>query len=342
MEKNTDQSKAAELAAGLALAELEAEVAEQTVVLRRSELDNAKFAEQVQQANLTFLQENLAWVQRDVVFSNTDLESQLVDIKKQESDLNQELQSSDAALTGLAQQLNNIHQQLNGAATPTPALEEAEKAAKLAHASQTKRKALVQKQLELVGLLRQAWRCRFAIATGAYERSNLAAWEQGNHQGPGTIELRSPVDRTANRRESQGAGRSRPADWQCQGAGCRAEPLAGERTGFVPAVDRSPRGQPRETRRPWSVASEAARRDSAKKPAPLAGRLEPGRLGPRVARLEQRVGAIRRPAGYGRENCLGPGAARAGSVSFAPVHAGLFAPYFGPIRSPCRSSRGLR
>ena len=39
-------------------------------------------------------------------------------------------------------------------------------------------KALVQKQLELVGLLRQAWRCRFAIATGAYERSNLAAWEQ--------------------------------------------------------------------------------------------------------------------------------------------------------------------
>ena len=101
MEKNTDQSKAAELAAGLALAELVAEVAEQTVVLRRSELDNAKFAEQVQQANLTFLQENLAWVQRDVVFSNTDLESQLVDIKKQESDLNQELQSSDAALAGL-------------------------------------------------------------------------------------------------------------------------------------------------------------------------------------------------------------------------------------------------
>src|SRR5262249_50627957 len=106
----------------LKLAELEANVSEQALTLRRMELENAKGSVEVHKTRITLLEETVAIVEKDTVFFKSDLESQLVDVNKQEEDLKREIESAESALQALEQQRNAAHQKLNSQPKPTPAL----------------------------------------------------------------------------------------------------------------------------------------------------------------------------------------------------------------------------
>src|SRR5262249_47760751 len=122
--------------------------------------------------------ETLACIQRDAVFSQADLQKVLIEVEKQETDLKQELQAGESMLQSLTQQWNAARQKLDAAGRKAPmAVIEEEKTAKLARFCQTRRVALLQKQLEFLSLLRQAWKNRFALATGKFEMAELAEWD---------------------------------------------------------------------------------------------------------------------------------------------------------------------
>ncbi len=176
LEKAGDAKRKASLAAELELTELEAEVAEQSLAVRRAELEAARFTRTLEEVHAKLLEEKLEWVRKDTVFSQVDLQKQLFEIERQETDLKQDLKASEAALEELAAQCASARK-LDPARPQTPAVGEQEKVAKLARYCQLRRTALVQKQLEFLTLLRRAWQCRFALANGHFETADLAAWE---------------------------------------------------------------------------------------------------------------------------------------------------------------------
>jgi potassium-dependent mechanosensitive channel len=177
-EKNKDHDRAHQLSGELRLAQLQAELAEQTVAVRRAELDDARRSHEVEEVHATLLKETLACIERDAVFSAADLQKVLIDIEKQEADLKQELQAAESMLQSLTQQSNAARQKLDAAGRKAAAaMVEEEKTAKLARFCQTRRVALLQKQLEFLSLLRQAWNHRFELATGKFEVAELSEWD---------------------------------------------------------------------------------------------------------------------------------------------------------------------
>ncbi len=177
-EKIGNPAKAGESANQLKVAELEANVAKQTVSLRQAELANAKSMQQLHSIQLTLLQETLASMEKDVVFSEDDLHTVLVDIEKQETDLKQELHAAELSLDYFDHQWTDTREKLDTAAQSTPALREEERARKLARDCQMRRTTLTQKQLEQLGPLRQAWRRRFELASAQNEHVDLMAWKK--------------------------------------------------------------------------------------------------------------------------------------------------------------------
>lgn len=177
-EKNTDPTKTKELADRLKSAELEANVAKQTAALRQAEFANAKSAQQLHELQLTLLQETLAVMEQDLAFSEEDLHSVLVDVEKQEAELKQDLHAAELSLEYYDRQWTETRQKLDAAGQGTPALREEERARKLARDGQTRRTTLMQKQLERLGPLRQAWRRRYEVASGRTQRADLIAWRK--------------------------------------------------------------------------------------------------------------------------------------------------------------------
>ncbi len=177
-EKNNDPAKAGELASQLKIAELEANVAKQTLAVRQAELSNAKSTQQLHDINLTLLQETLTSMEKDVVFSEDDLHSALVDVEKQETKLNQELRAAESSLEYFDQQWAETRQKLDTVSQSTPALREEERARQLARECQNQRKTLIQKQLERIGPLKDAWRRRFDIASAQGDRAELTKWKK--------------------------------------------------------------------------------------------------------------------------------------------------------------------
>lgn len=178
-EKNSDPAKAKELADRLKSTELEASVAKQTAALRQAELANAKSAQQLHVLQLTLLRETLAAMEHDLTFSEGDLNGVLVDIEKQETELKQDLHAAELSLNYYDRQWAETRQRLDAAGQGTPALREEERARKLARDYQTRRTTLMQKQLERLGPLREAWRHRFAVASGQTKRADLIVWQKG-------------------------------------------------------------------------------------------------------------------------------------------------------------------
>ncbi len=177
-EKNSDPQKAAELANQLKTAELEAKVAAQTAALRQAELANAKSSQELHKIRLTLLQETLVWMEKDSFFSEGDLRGVLVDVEQQESELKQELKAAQVSSEYFDQQWAGTRRKLDSDEKSTPGLREEEQSRKLARDCQMRRITLIQKQLERVGALRQAWRRRFELASQQVERADLMVWKK--------------------------------------------------------------------------------------------------------------------------------------------------------------------
>ena len=175
--QETASNGSSESALQLKSVELEASIAEQSLALRRAELDNAKTQKRIQESRIKLLEETVAMVKFDVRFSQSDLQSQLVDIGKEESDLKQEIEAAECTLQALDQHWNEVRVKLASTLQKSPALIEEEKAAKLARDCQSRRIAIANKQQGFLGLSRQAWRRRYALATGAFARTDLAEWK---------------------------------------------------------------------------------------------------------------------------------------------------------------------
>ncbi len=169
-------------AAELRLAELAAEVSAQAVALRHVELENARRGQQSHDARMAALHGSIARISADVQFSAADLQSQMARIEKDESEVAGQLEAAQRTLATLDKHWTEACKRRDAAAQIKPALSEEVQSAKLARDCQAREIGMLQKRVELLGNVSTAWRRRFAIATGRFELSDLAAWKTDSAQ----------------------------------------------------------------------------------------------------------------------------------------------------------------
>lgn len=174
---NQDAAKSGEYALRLKLAELNVNIAQQTLLLRQAESANARVLQETQGLQLTLLREQIAAMERGAFFSEADLQTKLVDIEQYETRLKGDLQSGDWNLRYLDGKLSDVRRKLDSNPQPTAVEREEERSYKLSRDCQMRAMTLTQKNLERLGPLRQAWKRRREVAIGGTSRSDLTNYK---------------------------------------------------------------------------------------------------------------------------------------------------------------------
>lgn len=174
---NKDQAKIGEFELKQKLAELEGNVAGQTLRLKQDEVSNAKLAQETHQIQLTLLREQIAVMEKDAFFSEGDLQTQLVEIEKLESELRQQLTNGEWYQKYFDEKMSELRQKIDANPQPTSSEREEERSYKLSRDCLTRSMALTQKHLERLGPLKQAWKRRREVAMGGVPRSDLLTYK---------------------------------------------------------------------------------------------------------------------------------------------------------------------
>lgn len=173
---NAEDTKKAELAIAVKIADLEVRLANQLLSLRQQEHANENGSQQIHQAEIQLLEEKIKWISKVVVFSRRDLQDQLVEIDKLEADLKGALRTAEFNLRYAESELVRLRQQLDASTTKQASLVEQVEAGQLARQYHQQQVALLNARLERLGMVRQIWNRRHAVITESAETDELITW----------------------------------------------------------------------------------------------------------------------------------------------------------------------
>ena len=186
---NKDQAAGGGLAKTLAQAELESKLAAETVNLRRMELENENLAKTIHGLKVTHLKEQVEGLARVARFEKKDLQAQIEAIEEQSARLKLEMEAAEPNVKFLEDRWFDARRRLEAAAAKTPELSEEVEARRLAYQAEQQQIAALNSQIQRLTENRVAWTRRFAIATRAAEREEVAKWTAETQRT--TVQLKS-------------------------------------------------------------------------------------------------------------------------------------------------------
>lgn len=160
----------------LPLLDLEAQIADEQVKLRRIELKNEKLVLQTLQTQAELLNEQIAIVRPQVVLTKQERQQKLLELDKQESDLVRTLDATEMRLRVVSERLADF-----GRATDKESGDKAVRAAEMAarvadRESLQQYVGLINQQLQRLADRREAWLRRFAAHDGNVTAAQLTEW----------------------------------------------------------------------------------------------------------------------------------------------------------------------
>lgn len=188
LETNQDEGAVAMLGAKLARAELEHQIAQETVGLRERELAAQRLAEIIHQLNIDLLQEKVAVVARDALFTRHDLDDILFELTRQQAEVAGELESARANDQYLERRWFDARNRLELAVAPEPALVEEVEARRVARQGVQQLIAMLDRRLGRFAQQRQAWERRFRLASDQVPPAELKAWAEDSRQALDELE----------------------------------------------------------------------------------------------------------------------------------------------------------
>jgi len=182
VDANSDPEKAATLAAALAAAEQEAELAGEILTLRKIELAREKLAQEVQALALQVAEAKLAEVKKQVEFSPGDLEQILSQIQKQEEDIKLEISLAEGNLREAEKAWTEARNQYDQGNGDRKTLAEKVEAWRLAREESQQKINMLNRQLQRLAQLRTLWERRFQFASGTAADGEPRNWLSESQQ----------------------------------------------------------------------------------------------------------------------------------------------------------------
>jgi small-conductance mechanosensitive channel len=160
----------------LPLFDLEAQIAEEQVKLRRIELKNEKLVLQTLQTQAELLSEKAAIVRPQVVLTQEEKQQKLLELDKQEIDLKRTLDATEMRLRVVSERLSDFGRTTDKE-PGDKAVRGAEMAARVADRESLQQYVgLINQQLQRLADRREAWQRRFAAHDGNVTAAQLAEW----------------------------------------------------------------------------------------------------------------------------------------------------------------------
>jgi potassium efflux system protein len=176
LESAKEGAKRSELAVAAEKARLAADLAADTLALRKREVDRELLAQDVQQLAVRARQELVARMSPLVVVSQADYQQQIDDIKKKEDAANKLLQRAQTRLQGVNVQLREAQQQYDAAAGDRFVLAEKLEVQRRAREKLTDEIDSLTQRLQRLAQLRLAWNHRYQIAANNPADPDREAW----------------------------------------------------------------------------------------------------------------------------------------------------------------------
>jgi small-conductance mechanosensitive channel len=169
-------NESAKTARPLPLLDLDGQIADEQVKLRRIELKNEKLSLQTLETQAQLLNEQIAIVRPQVVLTKQERQQKLLELDKQESDLVRTLDATEMRLRVVSERLADFGRS-NDKESSDKALRAAEMAARVADRESLQQYvSLLNQQLQRLSDRREAWLRRFAAHDGTATAAQLTEW----------------------------------------------------------------------------------------------------------------------------------------------------------------------
>jgi len=174
---NKDAVRQDELAAVAQLAELQSELAAQTVELRTIDRNNLQLEAELDEQQVAHLKRQIEVMEPHVEFSQGHLDEVLQELSKREEVLANELENTRAAVAAKRRAQDELKQGDNGQADPAAVAARGEKLQQEVLTLQEQVAALNRRQ-QLLAELSQLWKRRFDVVNHRPDAAQLLQWEE--------------------------------------------------------------------------------------------------------------------------------------------------------------------
>ena len=157
-------------------AELDVRLSEETLVLRRQELEIVQANQSVRSLQTKIDEQEVAIVSQNVNFTKETLLEQIAEIDARENELNRKVASLQLEIQYAERQWMSARQKLDTTANPPPALVEQVDALKLAQQTGQLELTVINQRLQRLPIIRTAWQKRHRVVSGDITREERRNW----------------------------------------------------------------------------------------------------------------------------------------------------------------------
>lgn len=175
-QSNAVDDKKAELANATKFADLESQIAKETLDLRKQEQANQQFVLRLHQLQVELLEAKVKWIAPRAVFSDRDLQEQMIEIDKYEEDLRTDMRLAESDLQYAESEWSQVRHELDSSITKNPVLVKQVEAKQLVRQLHQIRVAQLTLRLQRRGANREMWQRRFQVIRESAETEELIAW----------------------------------------------------------------------------------------------------------------------------------------------------------------------
>lgn len=188
-ERNAGSADTAAAAHALRIAELESELALETVRLRQVELELQGLTREISETRLEGLQERLEYVVPRAELTAEDRSSVAIELARREERLEDAAVAAQRALDYLSGQWLEAKRELDKASGEDRALSEEVETLKRGQAYRRAELAAIAAQQQRLGALRTVWERRFSVFSEQAPAESLESWGRESQEALRTIEI---------------------------------------------------------------------------------------------------------------------------------------------------------
>ncbi|MEX0978559.1 MAG: mechanosensitive ion channel domain-containing protein [Pirellulales bacterium] len=167
---------AADEPASARLSQLDAQITDEQVKLRKAELANERLNKEALALATALVQEKIDRVAPQVTLSTAEQQEKLLELDKDEADLQYALTEAEERLQYLSKRVAQAASADPPAAEPDPKRALELEARRVARSAQQQYVSMLNKQFQRVGERREAWKRRFAVQRNTATRAQVIHW----------------------------------------------------------------------------------------------------------------------------------------------------------------------
>ncbi len=176
--ENKDEEHEADLAASLKVAQRESQLAKESIVVRRLEIEVRTLRHEVCAARKSYLTEKVERIGKDVRFTKSDLNGRLKELTTSEAEANSKLKDARTRFKRSELQQAGALRQLREKKSPPAVIELATESWRVARDAQQTEVTLLSERISDSNRLAHYWTCRFEVENGTAKPAELAVWQE--------------------------------------------------------------------------------------------------------------------------------------------------------------------